>query len=167
MNLADEISKLNELKISGVMSEAEFETAKRKLLAEYPESSGARSSEPPPLSSYPSQRPLDVNQWCLFIHLSQFAGFLVPVAGLVTPIVLWQIKKDESPTIDRHGKNVTNWIISFFIYLVISALLCMVLIGIPLLIVLGVLSIIFPIIGGIKAGSGEEWRYPMAIEFLK
>ena len=138
-------------------------------MAEDPESRGSADPAVASLSStgYPAQRPLDVNQWCMFIHLSQFAGFLVPLAGLVAPIILWQMKRTESPAVDRHGMNVTNWILSFLIYGVISAILCVVLIGIPLLIVLAVLAIVFPIIGGIKAGSGEEWQYPMTIQFFK
>jgi uncharacterized Tic20 family protein len=166
MNIADEISKLNELRVSGAMSETEFEAAKKKLLAEYSESH-ATASPQLPSPGYPVKRALDVNQWCMFIHLSQFAGYLVPFAGLVTPIVLWQIKKAESPVIDQHGKNVTNWIISLIIYGVIAVILCLVLIGIPLLIAVVVLSIVFPIIGGIKANSGEEWKYPMSIRFFK
>ena len=43
------------------------------------------------------------------------AGFLVPLAGLVTPIVLWQIKKTEYPEIDEHGKAVVNWMITMVI----------------------------------------------------
>lgn len=169
MSIADEISKLNELRLSGAMSESEFETAKKKLLAEDAESRGGAGSPVAPLSApgYPVQRPLDVNQWCMFIHLSQFAGFLVPFAGLVAPIILWQMKRTESPVVDRHGMNVTNWILSFLIYGVISAILCVVLIGIPLLIVLAVLAVVFPVIGGIKAGAGEEWKYPLTIQFFK
>jgi uncharacterized Tic20 family protein len=39
-------------------------------------------------------------------------------------------------------------------------------IGVPLLIILGVLGIIFPIIAGIKANNGEVWKYPGAIGFF-
>jgi uncharacterized Tic20 family protein len=106
-------------------------------------------------------------QWAMFLHLSIFAGFVVPVAGLVAPIVLWQVKKDELPGIDVHGKNVANWILSKIIYAVISLILVLAIIGIPLLIALGVISIIFPIIGAIKANNGEVWKYPLSIPFFK
>ena len=29
------------------------------------------------------------------------------------------------------------------------------------------MGIVFPIIGGIKANSGELWEYPMTIKFIK
>jgi uncharacterized Tic20 family protein len=77
------------------------------------------------------------------------------------------VKKDELPGIDVHGKNVANWILSKIIYAVISLILVLAIIGIPLLIALGVISIIFPIIGAIKANNGEVWKYPLSIPFFK
>ena len=81
--------------------------------------------------------------------------------------MIWQIKKADLPALDVHGRIVVNWIISEVIYAVICVILTFVLVGLPLLIVLGLLGIIFPIIGGIKANSGEVWRYPLSINFLQ
>ena len=47
-----------------------------------------------------------------------------------------------------------------------SALLCVVLIGIPLLLAVLVLSIVYPVIGAIKASGGRVWRYPFSINFF-
>src|SRR5262249_11468845 len=106
-------------------------------------------------------------QWAMFLHLSLLAGFVVPLAGLVLPIVIWQLKKTELPELDVHGKIVVNWIISMIIYGFVSAILILVLIGIPLLIAVGIVGIVFPIIGGIKANNGEVWKYPLSIPFVK
>jgi uncharacterized protein len=113
------------------------------------------------------QRETQIKQWGLFLHLSLLAGFIVPLAGLVTPIIIWQLKKNDLPGLDIHGKNVVNWIISDLIYVAIGSILCVVLIGIPILIALGIVSIVFPIIGGIKANNGEVWKYPLTIRFVK
>jgi len=109
----------------------------------------------------------ETRQWALYLHLSLLSNFLIPLAGLVAPIVIWQIKKEELPGLDAHGKVAVNWIISAVIYGFVSFLLVFVLIGIPLLIALGVVSIVFPIIGGVKANNGELWKYPLSIRFLK
>jgi uncharacterized protein len=106
-------------------------------------------------------------QWAMFLHFSILLGFFIPIAGLVAPIVIWQIKKTEFPEIDAHGKNVANWIISVIIYGCVGFLLTFILIGIPLLYLLGAFCVVFPIIGGIKANNGEIWKYPMSIEFVK
>jgi len=110
---------------------------------------------------------MNERQWAMLLHFSLLAGFVVPFAGLIVPIIIWQLKKDEFPGIDAHGKVVVNWMISGIIYGAVCSLLIFILIGIPLLIVLGALAVIFPIIGGIKANNGELWKYPLSIPFLK
>ena len=110
---------------------------------------------------------MDAKQWAMLLHFSLLAGFVVPFAGLIAPIIIWQLKKTEFPEVDAHGKVVVNWMISGIIYGAVCFLLSFILIGIPLLIVLGALAVIFPIIGGIKANNGELWKYPLSIPFLK
>jgi len=103
----------------------------------------------------------------MLIHFSVFAGYIAPLAGLIVPIVLWQIKKDELPSVDAHGKMVLNFILSVILYGIIGFALTFVLIGIPLLFALSIACIVFPIIGGIKANAGELWQYPLVINFVK
>lgn len=109
---------------------------------------------------------ISARQWGLIIHLSVLAGYIVPLAGFVTPVVLWQLKKHDHPMIDAHGKNVANWLLSLLIYGTVAFLLVFVLIGIPLLWLLGILNIVFAIVGGIKANDGVVWAYPFTIRFL-
>ncbi len=104
--------------------------------------------------------------WAMLLHFSVFLGYVLPIAGLIAPILIWQIKKDQLPGIDVHGKNVVNFLLSFLIYSVIALALCFILVGFLLLPVLAVAGIICPIIGGIKANDGEAWTYPMTIKFF-
>lgn len=108
----------------------------------------------------------EVRKWAMILHLSQFSGYLVPLAGFVVPIVIWQMKKDELPGLDAHGRVVANWMISMVIYVAVSTLLILVLIGIPMLWALGVLAVVFPIVGAIKAGDGKVWNYPMSLRIF-
>jgi uncharacterized Tic20 family protein len=114
-----------------------------------------------------NQKDQEARQWAMFLHLSQLAGYIIPLLGLIAPIVIWQIKKEDYPILDEHGKVVVNWIISELIYAAIGFVLLFVVIGIPILAVLGVLAIVFPIIGGLKANNGELWHYPMTINIIK
>jgi uncharacterized Tic20 family protein len=118
-------------------------------------------------TAQPSVDDRQVRQWALVLHLSLLAGFLIPLAGMVAPIIIWQMKKEEMPGLDAHGKVVANWIISSIIYCGVSVLLIFVLIGIPLILLLCLVGVIFPIIGGIKASDGEVWKYPMSITFFR
>ncbi|ODA32561.1 DUF4870 domain-containing protein [Planctopirus hydrillae] len=149
MSIADELFKLQQLRDNGTISNEEFELQKARLI------------EPKPALN------LDVKQWSVLLHLSQLLNLVTGFGGIVAPIVIWMLFRDQSPEIDQHGKNIVNWWISSFIYGVVSGILCVVIIGIPMLIVLVILTILFPIIGAIKAGNGEVWKYPMTIAFIK
>jgi uncharacterized Tic20 family protein len=152
-NIAEELAKLEALKNSQSITEEEFLQAKKVLLNQ--SEKRAKSDN------------FSINNWCMLIHLSQFSGYFFPLAGFVVPIILWQMKKDESEQINQHGINVTNWIISSLIYFIVSAILCVVIIGIPMLVGVGILALVFPIIGGVKANNGEIWKYPLSISFFK
>lgn len=162
MALADELHKLDQLRQSGALTDEEYATAKARVL------DGA--AVPDPAFSAMPARPVDIEQqtrqWAMLLHLSLLAGFVIPFGGLIVPILIWQLKKTELPGIDAHGKVVVNWIISLIIYAIVCGLLCLVLIGIPLLLILAVLHLIFPIIGAVKANEGELWKYPLSITFL-
>lgn len=106
-------------------------------------------------------------QYAMLIHLTQFAGLLVPLGGWLVPLILWLIKRKESTYIDQHGKIVMNWILSCLIYGFICFILSFILIGVFLAVALGICSIVFTIIGALKANNGERWAYPLSIPFLK
>ncbi len=160
MSLVEDIEKLNDLRQSGAISEQEYQQAKESLLAKNRSAEQKFSQAMDGISS-------DTNMLGMFLHLSQFCGYVVPLAGLIVPIVLWQIKKNDSKLIDRHGRVVVNWIITEFILGIVFGLLCLVLIGIPLLVALAVAAIVFPVVGGVKANNGEVWPYPCSIAFFK
>jgi uncharacterized Tic20 family protein len=52
------------------------------------------------------------------------------------------------------------------IYDIVAGILCLVLIGIPILIALWVLNTVFVIIASVKTSNGEFYRYPFTIRFL-
>lgn len=112
---------------------------------------------------------MDGKQWALFLHLSQLAGLIVPGLGLAAPIVIWQVKKVQFPELDPHGLMVTNWIISVLIYGAVAFVLSFVTcgFGVLLFIPLALVTLIFPIIGALKARDGVLWQYPLTIQFLK
>ncbi|MCI0440968.1 MAG: DUF4870 domain-containing protein [Chloroflexi bacterium] len=100
-------------------------------------------------------------------HLSAFAGLVVPLFGNVLgPLIVWLLKREESPFIDAHGKAALNFQISVTIYMIVSAILIIIVIGFFLLIALGIFAIVMTIIAAIKAGNGEDYVYPLAIRFI-
>ena len=156
MNTADELQKLYELHQAGALSDEEYAEAKAKLLA------GSLSH---PAATTP-ERQQELRHWAMVLHLSLLAGLLVPVAGMIVPILLWLMKRESLPELDSHGKVIANWAISALIYGFVFGMLSFILIGIPLLWLLGFLSLIFPIIAAIKASNGELWPYPLSFTFF-
>ncbi|WP_339900376.1 DUF4870 domain-containing protein [uncultured Gilvimarinus sp.] len=150
----DKIEKLNELKEKGLISDEEYNEAKAKALG----SSSAAKSDP--------VGDMDNRTYSMLLHFSQLCGFVVPMCGWIVPLILWIIKRDD-PYIDQQGKVVFNWIISSFIYFVVCLILMMVVVGVFLMVALGVVSIIFIIIGAIRAKDGVIQNYPMSIGFFR
>ena len=110
---------------------------------------------------------MELSSYCMLMHLSQFAGIIVPFGGIALPIIMWATNKDKSSIIDQHGKNILNWMISFYIYVSISAILILLIVGIFALIALCLVAVIFAIIGAIKANNKEIFNYPLSITFIK
>src|SRR6184192_3173779 len=109
----------------------------------------------------------DVRIWNVLCHATALAGFFVPWAGhILGPLIIWLVKRGDSPEIDAHGKESLNFQISMLIYDAIAAILCIILIGIPILIALWVLNTVLVIIASVKAGQGEFYRYPFTIRLI-
>lgn len=91
------------------------------------------------------------------------------VTTLVAPLIIWLVKKDESPAVDAHGKETLNFHISILIYVIVGVIAmfatCGFLFFLPL--VVGVFGLVMSIIGSVKAGDGELLRYPLTIRMIK
>ncbi|MBT2639485.1 MULTISPECIES: DUF4870 domain-containing protein [unclassified Bacillus (in: firmicutes)] len=82
------------------------------------------------------------------------------------PLIIWLIKKDDSSYIDYHGREYMNFFISYTIYGIVSGILVILLIGIFMLWIIGILAMVFTIVGAIKAYEGQEYRIPFIFRIL-
>jgi uncharacterized protein len=124
------------------------------------------SSPPLPPANIPAIA--NVRTWCAFIHASALLGVLMHFPGhLIPPLILWLIKRDESPELDAHGKEAVNFQLSMLIYNAVAAVFCLVLVGFVFLAILWVLNAVFVIIAAIQASDGKFYRYPMTIRFIQ
>ncbi len=100
-------------------------------------------------------------------HFSQLLSYITGFGGLIVPLIIWSLKKDEIHELDDHGKLIINFQLSLIIYALISIPFCFIIIGFIPLILVGLIGFIFPIINGIKASNGELTHYPFSINILK
>lgn len=103
----------------------------------------------------------------MLCHASALLGLFFHFLGhLLGPLVVWLIKRADSPEIDANGKESLNFQISMLIYDAVAAILCIVLIGIPILIALWVLNTVLVIIASIRTSEGKFYRYPFTIRLI-
>jgi len=85
----------------------------------------------------------------------------------IAPLIIWILKKEQSPFLDDQGKEVLNWCITYFIAGIVCVPLMFVGIGAFLAGILSVLHVVFGILGALKAKDGLAYRYPFALRLLK
>lgn len=105
-------------------------------------------------------------QWPVLCHLSGLAGFIIPFGNIIGPLVVWLTQRGASPEMDRHGKEVLNFHISWMIYMTISGFSVLLLIGFVLAPLVYFSGIILTCIGAFKASEGGFYRYPLTIRFI-
>ena len=97
-------------------------------------------------------------------HLSGLAGYIVPLGGIVVPIVIWLVKKD-SRIISSIAKQAILLNVCVFLAIAVTAVLWVTIILIPLVVlfwaVLGLTAVVLPIVGALKAHDGTYFRYPL------
>jgi uncharacterized protein len=140
-----------------------------------PPSPEAWPSSPPPAPPPPAWSPggppspaaADTNarQWAMIAHLSALAGLVIGLNWL-GPLIVYLVKKDEHPFIADQSREALNFNLSVFIYLIASAILIILVIGILLLPAVAIAWLILTIIAAVRANNGEPYRYPLTIRLV-
>ena len=137
--------------------------------------------EPPPVTpptSSPTPPPGPVSQartWNMLCHLSALAGFIgIPLGNVLGPLLVWQIKKNEFPSVDIHGKAALNFQLTVTIAAFVTGVamwvgffFCIGWLLVPVVILICLAGLVFAIIAGIKANNGEDYKYPYSFELVK
>jgi len=139
---------------------------------------------PPPVTPTPASNPFPtaapyvgavaLGQGKLGEADEKMMGLLAHILGAVTsfigPLIIWQIKKDESPFVADQGKEALNFqitiAIGYFAMLVLSFIPFVGCLASIVMLLLGVASLVFSIIGGLEANKGKVYRYPFALRLI-
>lgn len=62
------------------------------------------------------------NTNAFLIHISAFAGYMIPFGSIIVPLIVWQTLKDRSRFLDEQGKEAVNFNISYALYIFILGL---------------------------------------------
>ncbi len=126
-----------------------------------------------------------VRTWSMLCHLGALAGFFFWLGNILGPLIIWQIKKNELPEIDEHGKASVNFQLTILIINIIARIILVGTFGVgifwgnpifaigsgfgwfTILAVINLVAWILAIVAGIRANNGEFYRYPFSIRFIK
>ncbi len=107
-------------------------------------------------------------QWAMAAHLSALSLFIgIPFGNILGPLVIWLLKKDDHALIDKTGKESLNFQLSMLVYSICAGILVLIFIGVLLLIAVAVVDVVLVIIASVKVSNGEDYSYPITIQFIK
>jgi uncharacterized Tic20 family protein len=119
---------------------------------------------PPPQGWHPPppgwRPPAEDTTWAVLAHLSFFAF------GLIAPLVIYLVKKDESPFTRHHAAEALNFHLTLMIAGIVSLVLVLILVGILLLIAIFITGAVLAILAAIAASRHEAYRYPLSFRFV-
>src|SRR5208282_318709 len=130
----------------------------------------SQTPPPPQPAPTPGSNESQACMWNMLCHL----GGLVPCIPCLCTLLIWQIKKNEFPSVEVHGKTALNFQITVLLVYVAGMIAFVVLSFIHLGILMsllfpliGLAYLIFVIIAGIKANNGEDYKYPFSFNLIK
>lgn len=86
--------------------------------------------------------------------------------GFVPSLIVYLIKKDDAYVLDQ-SKEALNWAITALIGVFVGAILTFFLVGVLVLIVVGLCSFVFCVMGAIAGSDGRPYRVPFALRLIK
>ncbi len=133
---------------------------------------------------------MDINSFCMLMHLSQFASSFFPLAGIIMPIIMWQQFKKDSSIIHENGKQIMNFMLTTFLVGIVFTLGLVAVVmtlftnatsdqspaifsamGLITILIFaagfGIAYVVFIILAAIKAYHGHVGKYPLTIRFIR
>ena len=117
--------------------------------------------ETSPLATLPPAPKGNDKIWALLCHLSTFVGL-----PFLLPLVVYLAMKGESAYVADNAREALNFHLSFLIYALCCIPLVLIVIGVPLMVLIGLASFILAIVAAIKASEGGCYRYPLTIRLV-
>ena len=127
---------------------------------------------PPPYPLSRGMRPEEERTWAMAAHLLGIVSSC-SYLGFIGPLIVWVVKKDESAFVDDQAREALN----FQLLVLIAGFACMVaivltcglglLVALPVILVIPVANLVFCVIAGVAANSGQAYRYPLNWRLIK
>ncbi len=124
------------------------------------------TTDSPPVA--PENLSEDARTWGMIAHFSALAFFLLPpVGGVLGPLVVWLLKKDQYPFASEAAKESINFNIAVLIGYAVCAVLAFVFVGIVLGFALFLYWLVMTIVAGVKASEGLHYHHRFTLRLIK
>jgi uncharacterized Tic20 family protein len=106
--------------------------------------------------------------YAMWMHVAGLSSYIgIPLGHILVPLILWSIKRSDSPYIDRQGREVLNFQLSVTFYLIFSYILIFLLIGFLFLALVIGFHVIAIILAAVRTINGQEFRYPITFRVIR
>jgi len=103
--------------------------------------------------------------WAVAAHLSGFVAAWIAL-GFLGPLTVMLVAGNTSPFVRRHAVEALNFNLSVLIYIAVSVVAMLVLVGFVMLPIVGLVYLVTTIQAALAASRGEDYRYPFTIRFV-
>ncbi len=115
---------------------------------------------PPPGYGQPVAPAGDQTAWAIVAHLSIF------VLALIGPLIIYLVAGEQRPFAKRHATEALNFHITLAIASIVLGVLFFLIIPILLLIAMWLAALVFAVLAAVKAGNGQDYRYPLTLRLV-
>lgn len=150
----------------------------------HPDQHGAPGRTPQrpaePLSGTVLLRPDQQRLWSTLAHLSPVVAGLLTTAtggflwtGALGPLIIFLVLKDRGPFVREQALEALNFQIVPTIVYVVGFVLGMVTLGlgflvtVPIIALVGIVTLVFQIIAAVRANQGIAYRYPLSWRLVR
>ncbi len=114
-------------------------------------------------------KPVDQNdrKWGAVAHFAALIGLLLPLGLVLGPLLVWILKKNDSPFVERQGKIAINFQLTVLIVTFVLALLGTIIKPLmALAFIAGIAGLIFAGLAGFNVLKGRESNYPWSLKLI-
>ncbi|HEY1765122.1 MAG TPA: DUF4870 domain-containing protein [Opitutaceae bacterium] len=129
------------------------------------ETASVPSFNAPPVVEAQTQQSASDRLWSVCCHLSYFFGFAL--LSFIFPLLVYLVMRTESAYSTHHAREALNFHLSILLYIICCVPLCLIVVGIPLLVLIGLAGVVCSIVAAVKASKGVFYEYPFAIRFVR
>lgn len=122
--------------------------------------------EQPTVSTVTSPISKEERNWAMFAHLSALLVYPTLIGGIVGPLVIWLMRKDDMSFAADQAKETLNFQITVYLMGLVCGILFLILIGFVLMGLLVIAHVVLTIIAAVKASEGVAYRYPFNLRLI-